>query len=279
MAGASTYLRYSIFVDKHDVTPWVTAIEIEQPRRTIYRKAEITLAGLSPDALPAGGRWDVFGTYDAAEPYQVELIRNGYLPPDREGAVLVTGGTVPKMTLTVYDYVWVLQRRAPEETIVCVPGNGIVWDHTPDQVYYVVENQIQTALDNLHGITRDPYKPTPYFPAGRYRVLNFIRTAAQAARQLGLMAGVHVDWQLPDYKLKPYAIGSGTTYWDAILALAAPYAPEIFYQRAWNTLQLVDPLTRKWGGETMNLPAGLVTSVRGAPQTRRTIRRVVVRVP
>lgn len=281
MAGASTYLRYSIFVDKRDVTPWVTAIEIEQPRRTLYRKAEITLAGLTPDALPAGGRWDVFGTYDAANRYQVDLIRNGYLPPDKDQAVLVTGNTVPKMKVVVYDFVWVIQRRMPEETLVLVPGNGIVWDHTPEQVYYVVENQIQTALDNLHGITRNPYAPTAHFPVGRYRVLNFQRTASRAARTLGLCAGIWVDWQLPDYNLKPYAVGAGKSYWDAIMDLAAPYAPEVYYRRDRNTLQLVDPLVRKWqaGGEVMNLPAGIVTSVRGAPQTRKTIHRVIVRVP
>jgi len=281
MAGASTPLRYSVYVDHKEITPWVIAVEIEQPRRTIYRKAEITLAGLSPDAIPAGGRWDVFGSYDPANPRQVDLIRNGYLPPDKDQAVLVTGREVPKLKLTVYDFVWVLQRRTPEETLVFVPGNGIVWDHTPDGVYYVVENQIQTAIDNLTGIIRDPYKPTPKFPAGRYRVLNFVRTAYHAAYVLGLLAGVRVNWQLPDYKIQPYAIGAGKTYWDAILDLAAPYAPEVYYRRDWNSLNLVDPLTRKWqpAGEVMNLPAGLVTSVRGAPQTRRTIRRVIVRVP
>ena len=282
MSGQTYPLKYTVYMNKRDITRWVTRIEVEQPRATLYRQFSLTFVGWS--ALEEEASWDIFGSFDAANPRAVDLIRNGFVPPDRERSILVRRGDVPKIQVTGYDYVYVMMRRAPRDTIVVVPNNGLEWGETSDGRPYLIENTVQRALDEYAngGALGAGYVATsPQRPVGQYTIWSYVRTLQELLVRLCIFAGVNPNVRLPDYQMSPFLIPPTMSYWQAIRELVRPYAAELSYDRDRNTLSIIDPLVSQYmpAGATITLPAGALTSIRGEPQTRKRARRVIVTVP
>lgn len=282
MSGQTFPLRYTVYANKRDLTKWVTRVEIEQPRGCLYRQFTVTLAGWS--ALEEGASWDIFATLDSATPRAVDLIRNGIVPPDRERAILVRRGEVPKVQVTGYDYVYVMMRRAPRDTIVVVPNSGLEWGVASDGRRYLVENTVQRALDEYDSGSRlgaGYVASSSSMPVGQYQIWAFVRDLHALLKRLCSVAGTNYNIRLPNYQLKPFVIPPSMSYWQAIRELVRPYAAEISYDRDRNSVSIIDPLVAQYmpAGATLTLPAGALTSIRGEPQTRKRVRRVIVAVP
>lgn len=258
-------LRYTVYMDRRDVTKWVTALTVTQPRNCLYRQADIIFEGWS--SLADDADWDVFGSYDPTSPRDEILLRTGKIPEDRERAITIRGGANPAIKIRIYDQVWQAQRRAPRETVVMVPRNGYVWD-VVDGHRVLRENSVETAIRNHGG------------PIGRYRVWQRIDTMHDAVRELGDAAGINTRVLLPDYPMQPRVLDPTACYWDLMRDLVAPYAPEIWYERQNNTIVFVDPLAARYDvGRTIELPNQTIRNIRALPVMRRRVRRVIIQVP
>jgi len=285
VSGSQFDLGIRVYMNQRDITQWVQSVVIVHDRRVLYRRFEVTFLGWS--SLEAGATWDIFGTLDpSGSPYDVDLIRNGYVPPDHEESALVRRGDVPTVTIRGYDYAYVMMRRSPRETIVMVPGTGLVWATNDAGQRYLVENQVQTALDEYRlGARRGQQvaagrEPSWARPVGRYTIWPDMWSLERACEALARYAGVCLEWYLPSPRIGPWVVSPTLSYWDALLQLVEPYAPEIYYRRDSNRLAIVDPLSvtaYRPGGTKITLPARALTNISGRPAERRRVRRVVMR--
>ena len=245
-------LTITAHMDGRDVTPWLVEASVEQPRRTLYRQADLTFAGWSN--IIDGARWDIFASYDPAEPYAETILAAGQVPPDRVRRVRVGAGELPRVTLTVYDHVWLAQRRTPTETLVLVPDEG--------------GESAAAALEDYPG------------PVGAYRVLAGVRTLHDAVRRLAHLAGFRVQILLPNADMAPLVVDPSSSLWEAIVELLTPWSPRTRYDRHNNTLIFSDPLGAAYAaGRTLTIPADGVRSIDGWPTRYARTRRVIVRVP
>ncbi|MCP4897620.1 MAG: hypothetical protein GY906_11665 [bacterium] len=251
--------KYSltVWMGKRDVTKWVQSCEVEQPPDCIYRQAKIDFAGWS--AIESGARWDVCGSYNPAKPRAELLLRAGAIPPDRERRVIIAAGKVPTFSITVYDYVWHAQRRTSDETIVMVPDAGGL--------------SADVALENWRRKTSAP--------VGVHRVWSHVRTVGDAVKRLAARGGFRVIWGLPAYDMAPRVVDPKMSYWKAMLDLANPYAPEVYYRPTSNQIVFLDPYAVRYGvGSQLELDAKAVYSIPDVgPVTRNRVRRVILSVP
>ncbi len=247
---AHTRLLLTVYMNQRDVTPWATAIEVSQPARTIHREWSVTFVGWS--SIEDDAEWDIFGSYDPADPRAECLIRAGVIPPDRMRNLQLGAGAVPQLTVQGVDHVWMIQRRAPRDTVVMLS-----------------EGQTAAAAIEEYGQ-----------PVGRYTVWSGIATLHHALEALGTAAGVNVLCRIPNYPFSGLVVDPTLSYWGAMYQLLEPTAAEVWYRRSDRTLVCIDPLAPRYGlGRRLELPAGIVKSASAWPIRRRRVRRIIYRVP
>jgi hypothetical protein len=243
-------------MDKRDVTPWVKTCAISQVD-SIHRKFTLTFSGWH--SFSEDNRWDIFETYDPANPRAEVTIRNGIIPEDRTRLVRIAKDSVPSITAEGYEYIWLAKRRAPRETVILVPSTRNV------------EQDVNIALQNYD-------KNYSGQPIGVYRVWPGVRTMHEAVRRLMAAARIRTQIRIPDYKLTPYVVDPTLSYWAAVEQLTDPFAPVRYYVRSTNTMMIADPTATLMGsGSVLNIPAGSVAGVDVRPQRLRRIRRVLMR--
>jgi hypothetical protein len=255
-------------MNQRDVTNWVTSVDIEHPRKTLYRTWTFRFAGWS--AIEEAATWDLFGSYTPGTDPRAEILsRAGVLPPDRERSRLVVArGTMPRLEIRGYDYVWTIQRRRPRETIVVVPSSAYIVEETEDGRPVLLENSVAGALKRYEG------------PIGKYRVWTHVSTVSECVRRLGNAAGVRVNCRLPRAAMIPYVIPPTSSYWEAILELTEPWKPKYYYRDSDRTLNVVDPLHSHYSiGGYLEVPAGAVSRISGAPVIQKRTRRILIRIP
>jgi len=258
---------FRVYMNTRDVTDWVTSLEIEHPRKTLYRQWTFHFAGWS--AIEENATWDLFGSYTPGTDPRAEILsRAGILPPDRERARLVVArGEMPRLTIRGYDYVWSAQRKRPRETIVVVPSSAYIVEEI-DGRPVLRENSVAGALNRHEG------------PVGKYRVWTHVSTIATALRRLGNAAGVRVQCRLPSAPMIPYVIPPDKSFWEAILDLAAPWKPKFYYRDSTRTLVIVDPLHSHYAmGGPLTVPGDAVKRITGAPIYEKRTRRILIRIP
>jgi hypothetical protein len=258
---------FRAYMNNRDVTDWITDVEIEHHRKTLYRQWTFTFAGWS--SIEEDAKWDLFGSYDpTAEPRAEILARAGVLPPDRERLrLVVAAGRMPVSRIRGYDFVWTAQRKRPRETIVVVPSSAYIVENV-DGRPVLRENSVAGALERHEG------------PIGKYRVWTHVRTIRDAVNRLGNAAGVRVDYRLPNENMIPYVIPPTASYWEAMLELVQAWKPEIYYRDSTNTLVFADPLHSHYSvGGALGIPAGAVVRMTGAPILRKRTRRILIRIP
>lgn len=247
-------MEYSlkIYMDKRDVTSWITACEIEQVD-SIHRKFKLTFAGWH--SFDESNRWDIFESYDPTNPRAEVVIRNGVIPADRQRLVKVEKGMVPTITAEGYEYIWLAKRRAPQETIVLVPSTRNI------------EQDVQLAIKNYSG-----------GEIGTYRVWPGVRSLHTAVKRLMQAARIRVQVRIPNYEMAPYVIDPSLSYWKAVEKLTDPFAPVRYYIRSTNRIVIADPTQTFMGaGTTLHLPNTGVNVIDVQPQRLRRIRRVLMR--
>lgn len=250
MTAITTKLQLTVYMNRRDVTQWATAIEVTQPSRALHREWSITFAGWS--SIEDDAEWDIFGTYDESVPRAECLIRAGVIPPDRQRNHQLGRGTMPTLTVQGVDHVWMIQRRAPRDTIVMLSDG-------------------KSAAAAIEEFGR---------PVGRYRTWGGINTLHRAVQALGTAAGVNVECRFPNYPFSALVVDPALSYWGAMYSLLEPTAAEVWYRRSDRTLICVDPLAPRYGlGRRLQVPDGMVLSASAWPIRRRRVRRIIYRVP
>jgi len=258
---------FRVYMNQRDVTDWITSVDIEHPRKTLYRTWTFRFAGWS--AIEEDATWDLFGSYDPiGEPRAEILSRAGVLPPDRERARLVVArGTMPRLEVRGYDYVWTAQRKRPRETIVVVPSSAYIVEEI-DGRPVLRENSVAGALKRYEG------------PIGKYRVWTHVSSIGSAVRRLGNAAGVRVNYRLPRAPMIPYVIPPENSFWDSILELTEPWKPRFYYRDSDRMLLVADPLHSHYAiGGNLEVPADAVKRLSGAPIIQKRTRRILIRIP
>ena len=200
-------------------------------------------------------RWDIFGTYDPAEPRQEILIRQGIIPNDRKRAVNVTKGQVPKVTAEGYESVWLAKRRGPTKTIIFVP----IWHRYAEDV--------AKAIEEFKG------------DVGLYRVWNGTPTMHRCVYKLARAAGVKVTITTPDYPIKAYVVDPQSSYWQEIMRLTNPFAPHRYYLRNQNRLVIADKQDKIMGAQNkLVIPGDIVDKLSATPVITKRVRRILVKV-
>ena len=243
----------TVYMDTRDVTPWVRACKVEIADSS-HRSFELRFSAWS--AFDASNQWDIYGTYDPAEPRQEALILRGIIPPDRQRIVRIGKGNVPYLIALGYDWVWMAKRKAPSETIVIVPG----FSNVEDDVFQAIKNHNR--------------------PVGEYRVWRGVKTLHQAVQKLARAAGVRVSMQIPNYNFAPWVVPPELSYWKAIEKLTEPYAPVRYFNRWTNNLVIQDPsVPIMGGGNKLLIGDGAIKNMDVQPIGFTTARRVLLRVP
>ncbi len=243
----------TVYMDKRDVTDWITSVTIEQVD-SIHRKFALVFGAWH--SFDQSNRWDIFESYDKeADPRSEIVIRNGVVPEDRQRLVKVRAGDVPTITAEGYEYIWLAKRRAPQETVILIPSTRNI------------EQDVGLAIANYKG-----------GEIGAYRVWAGARDLHTAIKRLMAAARIRVQVRLPNYEMAPYVVNPKLSYWKAVEKLSDPYAPVRYYQRSTNTIVIADPTSHLMGaGSTLNLPDDAVNILDVQPQRLRRIRRVLGR--
>ena len=241
----------TIYMDKRDVSDWVTSFRIEQID-SIHRKFQLVFA--SWHSFDETNRWDIFETLDPANPRAVNTIRNGIIPVDRQRIVKVNADDVPKITAEGYEYVWLAKRLAPSETIIMVPSTRNI------------NMEAGLAIANYSG------------EVGAHRIWAGVRDLHTAIRRLMAAARIRVQIRIPNYEMAPYIINPALSYWAAVKKLTDPYAPTRYYVRSTNTIVIEDATSALMGaGTVLNLPGDASRVFDVQPQRLRRIRRAFLK--
>lgn len=259
-------LSYTVYMNKRDITEWVSSLKVRQPANCLYKEFELELLGWT--SVEDNASWDIYGTYDSTTAPRAEpLILNGILPPDRDRYPSIDQGTVPTLKIKGYSRIWLCQRKAPTETLVMVPGTGRV-RAVIDGQEIVQASLAQVAIDRYGG------------PLGRYKVVRHMNSFASAVGYLANQAGFKVDFRLPNYPLEPFVCDPEKSYWELIKDLIEPWAPELWYREPTNTLAIVDPLAPRYQiGRSLGVPSTLIAAVDAVPIRTNRVRRVFARFP
>ena len=244
----------TVLMDGRDVTPWVKSVTVTQ-ENSVDRKFIITFVGWQE--FNENSRFDIYGSYNPAEPFQEIMIRNGTIPPDRYRTVDLGTDKTPMVIAEGYDYVWLSKRKAPRKTIIMVPGRRNN------------EDNVKKAIENYGNK-----------PIGRYQVWTGMARLSTALRKLANAGGIRLKSTIPDYDLAPYVIDPSWSYWTALTELAKPYAPHIYYVRQNNTLVLADRMSEVMHtSNKLVLSADIVKALTAKPTTNSRVRRVIIRIP
>lgn len=246
--------KMTVYMDRRDVTGWISDVKIAQ---TDSMHRTFTLVFNAWHSFDESNLWDIFETYDETDVRNEITIRNGVIPQDRTRTLQVGGRQMPKLTATGYESIWLAKRRAPNETIVMVPGGRSS-----------IDDDVALALKNFGK------------PVGGYRVWSRVSTLRQAVDRLARAARIRVSVRVPNYNMQPYVINPRDSYWTAIEKLTDPFAPVRYYQRSTNTLIIADPTMPLMSATSkLNVPAKDVINLDVTPLLLSRVRRVLMRVP
>jgi len=248
----TTPVSMTVYMNKRDITKWVTRVAVEQAPHTLYRQATVVLAGWY--AIELAKRWDIYASTDLAVPRSSLLLSGAVVPPDRRPETVVAGG-VPITTVTLYDWAWLAQRRTPRQTLVIAPKRELA----------VAE--VERYLAEEDG------------PVGRYQIIE-APTMHAAVAALAVQAGFHVDLRIPDYAMAPLVVDPKQSLWKTIYSLVEPFQPQVFFRHNTAKVAIVDRIGRAVGvGPTLSLSATAIEALSASSLPYRNTRRVLIQVP
>jgi hypothetical protein len=241
-------LDLNVYMDSRPVKIWWESVTWGNPTHEVYRSFSITFIGWHE--FSRASRWDIYGTRDPAVPRSELLIRQGIVPPDRQPVVSFDGKEL-RMTVAGYDWAWMAQRQTPTNTLVVASSTALA----------------QRAVRESQN------------PVGRWRWIP-AATLHDAVRQLGLLAGFTADLRIPNYRFSAALLDPAKSYWQHILDLTEPFAPEYFFRRTESRVLIADRAARAQAvGTTMALSEQTIKGVEAGPSVFKYVRRVIVRVP
>ena len=249
MTATRVPVSFLVTMGDRDISDFVETCYVKQATDILFREFTITFRAwhnIQPEE-----KWNIWASYDPATPKAELLIRNGIIPPDRQPSFSYSQGNAPLVTVTGYDYIWLAQRRCPRQTLV--------------------------FADKIGGVNRAiaEYKD----PIGSYRAITGRSTLSRMLSYLGGLAGVRVNCKLPKRSISPMVMSPDVSYWRAMMELARPWAPYIYYQNNDNTVIFEDQISSQTSsGSVMNLSADMIQSMQGIPSITKTINRVIVKV-
>lgn len=266
--GLTSEFAFRVFMNHRDVTDWITSVELEHPRKTLYRRWTFRFAAWS--AIESGAKWDLFASYQPTTNPQAEILtREGVAPPDREkDRLVVATGQLPRLEVRGYDFVWTAQRKRPRETIVLVPSSAYVVEETEDGRRVLRENSVTGALERYDG------------PVGKYRVWTNVRSVHIAIKRLANAAGMRVKCLFPDTPMIPLVLPPESSFWESIRELSGPWVPNYYYRDAENTLVIEDGISTRYPvSGSLTVPKDAVSRMTAAPVYLNRTRRVILKVP
>lgn len=251
--------KITVYMNQRDVTPWVTAITFTQQANSYYRSAKVTFAGFN--AIDEGATWDIFGTYDPTVPRSQVLIYQGAIPPEQPATFTLDAAAGPTVDVTINDWAWFAQR--------CMPKHSLVICKTVDEAIKTVEKTIPSSTPNRYQYAVGSWR---WVQAGTFK---------QAATALANLSQFNITINTPDYDLQPYVVQPTKSTWDAILELAQPFVPEVFFRRTECRVILADRLQRFQGvGSQLVLSAKAIAGpLVATPRIVDYTRRVLLQVP
>ncbi len=252
MTGTAIPFSRTVHMNGRDISQWCEEVEWGQPNRYLEREFEITTHAWH--RFVENARYDIYASYDPNNPYAECVIRNGWLLPDKRCSVKLARGKVPKIKIMGKSWSSVSFRRAPRETLILAPIGAYDFGY------------LRRVLDGYDGVV------------GRVRMLVGMKRVDQAVVRLGMEAWLGVSWNLPTYPIGPVILPPGKSYWDAMLNLAEPFAPEIVYNEFGNSVVFADSVSRWYGsGDQIYLGGNIVESVSAIPLKQARINRVIVK--
>jgi hypothetical protein len=242
-------------MDQRDITPWCRSVKWAQPTGFLEQNWSVTTHAWH--LFDVNARYDIYASYDPADPRDTCVIRQGYILPDQRLRVNISRRDQPLITIEGKSYSSHSFRVTPRETLVLVPApagtSGMA--------------MAERVLAKYDG------------PIGRVRVLSNAWDLRRDVIMLGHRACFSVIFHGPNIPMQPVIVPAQLTYWQAILQLIEPYALEVSYSEWFNTLYFIDPVSRPYGRDRISIPGSLLTSLTAAPKFRAHPRRVIVRVP
>jgi hypothetical protein len=243
----------TVYMNNRDISDWCTRVKIGTPDRFLEQEFEISTAAwhlFDPTA-----RYDIYASYDPASPREESVIRQGWVLPDQQLVAAVERGAMPEVTIRGKSWSSVAFRRSGHETMLFSP-----WG-------FHDFGRLRRVLDNYDG------------PIGRVRYMNYFTRIDQVVVRLGMEAWLGVSWSLPHYPTGPIIVPPGKRYWDAMLDLVEPFAPEIRFNEHGNSVVFGDSLRSHYGTSSTVMPGDLVRRITAHPVKKNSVRRVVMKVP
>lgn len=249
MAERVPYL-ITVLMNGRDVTKWVTAWSFSSSSGDVATQWSVTFAGWHN--VEVGARWDIYESYNAAEPRAQLRIRGGRVPPDRQPTTKQAADGVT-MTVNGYDAVHFAGVRRPRQTLVMVAEHGEA-----------------AAAISKYGK-----------PIGKTQIVTFYSNfrVKQVVEHLGSLAGFNVEYRLENWPCAPFVVPPERSYWSEMLSLVEPYAPEMYYRPEVNTVVIAHPAdAQSSSGFVTDLSSApdVIASVSGLPSRRRRVNRVLV---
>lgn len=262
----TTGFYVTVFMNKRDVTPWVTNVVVSNRSKILWREFSLSFAGW--DALEDDPSWDIFAGTDGSVDRQECIVRDGVSPPETPPTIQVKKDAGTVIQVTGYDHVWRITRRRPRTTLVLVSD--------PERV------SVERALESYReGVGMSGYTGRSSSPGvtGRTSIIKNVRTMHQAVSRLANWAGVHVNIQIPNYPIQPVIVGPDQTYWQAIANLVAPFSPLTYFDRSRNLLWFYDSLSHSTGAARWTtLPVAMIDSMGATSMKNTRPGRILLRV-
>lgn len=247
----------TVEMDNRDITPYLRRVKIELLEDG-FRAFELRFTGWHN--FTTDNTFDIYETYDGAEPYQFCTIRQGRLSPDSSRMISVDPNAPPYIVANGRESVWFARRKRPRDTVVLVPNT----------------QDVQTAVDTA---LADYRHKNPGRPVGTVRVWRGVNTLERAVQKLMRAAGMNVSYRIPDHPMVPYVLDPTISYWTAVERLTNPWAPVRYYQRWTNTWVIQDATMPLMGdGPPLNIPASDVRNVKAIPRVRSMPSRILLRM-
>jgi len=255
-APAVTFV-WRVEMDGRDITPWCRSAQWGQPDRFLEQEFEITTNAwhLFDDIA----RYNIFASYNPADPYAECVVRNGWVLPDRRRSVSIGKTAVPTVTIKGKSACSLAFRKTPAQTIVMVPDP-------------IGDANVNRAREVLAAHAGD---------VGAWRVWGGIARVDQAVHNLLNAAGLRMSWSLPVYPMAPYIVPPTQSYWDAVLSLIEPWKPEVYFNEFDSTVWITDRVSRVYGRQQLTIRGDVlpIESISAVPVRGAAVRRCIVRVP
>jgi len=243
----------SVFMDQRNVTSWVRSVEWKQ-NDSMTRS--FTIEFTAWHLFDENSRWDVFASYDSADPMAENVIRRGIIDPAQKQMVTLSRTTAPKVIASGHEWVWLAQRKRPRQTIIFVPSRGNV------------DADVKQAIANFKE------------PIGEFKVWYGMDSYQQIATKLLQATGVNASVHLPWHPTSAFVMDPKKSYYAQAIELAEPYGVFPYYVRSTNTLVLSDQRDYIMGaGSTLEIPDTIVDAIQARPKFKSRPTRVIVRFP